>query len=92
MDRNRLAGYSGLAYIMWGSWRIEGQALIDGLAGTFLASEETEPLLLSSLARALHESYRLRIGEEEERNVPFDIAILGHEGNRINFALRGASE
>jgi len=89
MDRNRLAGYSGLAYIMWGSWRIEGRALIDGPAGTFLANEETEPLLLSSLASALHESYRLRIGEEEERNEPFDIAIVGHDGNRIDFALRG---
>ncbi len=92
MDRDRLASYSGLAYIMWGSWRIEGQALIDGPAGTFVADTETEPLLLSSLARALHESYRLRIGEEAEHNEPIDIAIVGHDGNRINFALRGPSE
>jgi hypothetical protein len=94
--RNRLAGYTGLAYLMWGSWRIAGQASIeggppDGLAGTFVASEETEPLLLSSLASALHESYRLRIGEEEEHNEPIDIAIVGHAGNRIHFAVGGAS-
>ena len=93
MNRKALAGYDGLAYIIWGSWRIEGQALLDsessgGLTGTFIANSETEPLLLSSLAGALHEPYRLRIGEEEERNEPVDIAIVGHAGNRISFALR----
>lgn len=94
MDRSELAGYEGVAFIMWGSWRIEGQALIDRepsdrLAGTFVADSETEPLLLSSLAGALHESYSLRVGEEEEHNEPIDIAIIGHDGNRIEFALRG---
>ena len=98
MHRNdvtqELAGYKGLAYIMWGSWRIEGQTLIEGaeaggLAGTFIADSETEPILLSTLAAALHESYSLRIGEEEEHHEPIDIAIVGHEGNRISFALRG---
>ena len=94
MDRSELAGYRGLAYIMWGSWRIEGQALIDGepsdgLEGTFVVDSETEPLLLSSLAGALHESYSLRIGEEEEHREAIDIAVVGHEGNRISFALRG---
>jgi hypothetical protein len=88
-----LAGYKGLAYIMWGSWRIEGQALIEGaeaggLAGTFIADSETEPILLSTLATALHESYSLRLGEEEEHHEPIDIAIVGHAGNRINFTLR----
>jgi len=94
MDQRELAGYKGLAYIMWGSWRIAGQALIegessDGLAGTFVADSETEPLLLSSLAGALHESYSLRIGEEEEHRKPIDIAIVGHKENRIDFALQG---
>ncbi len=97
MERKGLVGYNGLAYIMWGSWRIEGQAMIDGepsggLGGTFIADSETEPLLLSSLARALHESYRLRIGEEEKHNDPIDISIVGHVGNRINFALLGESK
>jgi len=98
MDRRgatrSLAGYNGLAYIMWGSWRIEGQALIEGaeaggLAGTFVADSETEPILLSALAAALHESYSLRLGGEEEHQEPTDIAIVGHDGNRINFVLRG---
>ncbi len=93
MDRANFVGYRGLAYIMWGSWRIEGQAMIegaptDGFSGTFVADSETEPLLLSTLATALHESYRLRIGEEEEHHEPVDIAIVGHDGNRINFAFR----
>ena len=93
MDRVHLAGYRGLAYILWGSWRIEGEAMIDGapsdgLTGTFVADSEIEPLLLSSLASALHESYRLRIGEEEEHHEPVDIAIVGHDGNRINFTFR----
>ena len=88
-----LAGYKGLAYIMWGSWRIEGQALIEGaeaggLAGTFTADSETEPILLSTLAAALHESYSLRLGEEEEHREPIDIAIVGHDENRISFTLR----
>ncbi len=77
---------------MWRSWRIEGQASIDGapsdgLAGTFIVDSEAEPLLLSTLAGALHEPYSLRLGEEEEHREPVDIAIVGHEGNRINFAL-----
>ena len=93
MDRANLAGYRGLAYIMWGSWRIEGEALIEGapsddLSGTFVADSETEPLLLSTLASALHEPYQLRIGEEREHHEPVDIAIVGHDGNRINFAFR----
>jgi hypothetical protein len=105
MDRQgmtrSLAGCKGVGYIMWGSWRIEGQASFDGapslgpegssaggLAGTFVADSETEPILLSALATALHQSYSLRLGEEEERQEPIDIAIVGHEGNRIHFAIR----
>ena len=99
MDRESITGYRGLAYILWGSWRIEGQAVIDdgtatgpevdGLAGTFVADSETEPILLTSLAAALHESYSLRLGEEEEHHELIDIAIVGHDGNHISFALRG---
>jgi hypothetical protein len=105
MDREdvarSLASYRGSACIMWGSWRIEGQASFGatssmglersstgGLAGTFVADSETESILLSALAGALHEPYSLRLGEEEEHREPIDIAIVGHEGNRIDFALR----
>ena len=105
MDRKSgtrsLAGYRGLACILWGSWRIEGQASLGAasptgpegspagsVAGTFIASSETEPILLSTLADALHESYSLRLGKEEEHREPIDITIVGHEGNRIDFTLR----
>ena len=85
--------YQGMAYILWGSWRIAGQALIDAaepndVEGTFVVDSESEPLLLSTLASALHESYSLRLGEEDEPRDLVDIAILGHRGNRITFALR----
>jgi len=88
------AGYQGLAYILWGSWRIAGQASIageppDDPGGTFVVDSDDEPMLLSILAGALHESYRLRLGEEDDHREPVDITIVGHEGNRINFALRG---
>lgn len=96
MERNSvpqiIAGYRGLAYILWGSWRIEGQVSIDEapygrIGGTFIADSETEPLLLSSLAGALHEPYSLRLGEEEQHYRPIDITILGHDDNRITFEL-----
>jgi len=94
------AGYQGCACIMWRSWRIKGQASFDvaatgrprrgrarSLAGTLVVDSEAEPMLLAALAAALHEPCRLRLGEEEERRDPLDIEIVGHEGNRIRFAL-----
>ncbi len=97
-----LIGYHGLATIVCGSWRIAGRASFNpttrigfeeelgaSCAGTFVATSDTEPLLLSALAAALHQSYGLRLGEEADREEPIGIEIIGHEGNRIRFALRG---
>jgi len=92
-----VATYRGPASILWGSWRIEGEAAFtpakpgdeaSGIAGSFTAHSETEPILLSTLASALRESYSLRLGEEDDHMEPMDIALLAHDGHRIDFVLR----
>ena len=57
------------------------------LVGAFTANSGTEPMLLSSLARALGEIYRLRwthAGHSED----LPVAVTARHGNRVHFETR----
>ena len=56
--------------------------------GAFTADSGTEPLLLSSVATALGESYSLR-WQQSGRNEELTVAVTARHGNRIHFETRG---
>ena len=56
--------------------------------GAFNADSGTEPLLLSSVATALGESYNLR-WQQSGRNEELTVVVTARHGNRIHFETRG---
>lgn len=72
---------------------IEGIAAVpdgpiyEGCVGAFTADSGTEPVLLSSLAGALGETYNLR-WQEEGHTEQLAITVTAKHGNRIHFETR----
>jgi len=60
----------------------------EGRVGAFVAHSDTEPMLLSTLATALGETYRLRWGNAEKRS-ELAVCVTALHGNRIHFETRG---
>jgi hypothetical protein len=58
-----------------------------GHVGAFTADSGTEPMLLSSLASALGETYRLR-WQRSGRDEHLTITVTARHGNRIHFETR----
>lgn len=63
----------------------EGESLV----GAFTADSGTEPTLLSSLATALGETYRLR-WRREGRNEELAITVTARHRNRVHFETRSS--
>ena len=58
-----------------------------GFVGAFTADVGTEPMLLSSLAAALGEAYRLR-WECDGKSEELVVAVTARHGNRVHFETR----
>jgi hypothetical protein len=61
----------------------EGESLV----GAFTADSGTEPSLLSSLATALGETYRLR-WRRQGRDEDLPVTVTARHGNRVHFETR----